>query len=95
MFFICMDGEGIITIEGKECAFKKYDVAFIAPLTTHSILATSDTPLKIMVIISPTGLEERLQAMGIPKTHHDEIAPEAFDSIVGKHNTHGVIRKSE
>src|SRR5690242_17089605 len=50
--FICTDGEGIMTIDGKEISFKKGDVAFIAPQTTHRIQAISDTTLKYMVIVS-------------------------------------------
>jgi hypothetical protein len=46
-----------------------------------------------MVIISPTGLEDRLKLMSIPKVSHTEAAPEGFDSVIGKQETHGVIRK--
>src|SRR5579862_6825047 len=70
--FICLDGEGIITIDGKACVFKKHDVAFLAPHSTHSIQTTSEIPLKLIVIISPTGLEDRLKLMGKPKSNHDE-----------------------
>src|SRR5688572_16958752 len=59
--FICLDGEGIITIDGKEHDFKKHDVAFLAPFSTHSIRTASELPLKFMVVISPTGLEDRLK----------------------------------
>lgn len=90
--FICLEGEGIIIIDGKEHSFKKQDVAFLAPLSKHSICTMSDTPLKFMVVISPTGLEERLKLMGIPKKSIDEPAPAAFDSSIGKAKTHGVIR---
>lgn len=93
--FICLDGEGIITIDGKECPFKKHDVAFLAPLSNHSIQTTSDSPLKFMVIISPTGLEARLKLMGIPKVNRNEIAPDGFGSVIGKQDTHGVIKKAE
>lgn len=87
--FICLDGEGIITIDGKDIPFKKHDVAFLAPLSKHRIRAVSDEPLKFMVVISPTGLEERLKLMGIAKTNLDEVAPDAFDSAIGK--SHGVV----
>src|SRR5690242_2329588 len=33
--FICLEGEGIITIDGVENQFKKHDVAYIAPLSYH------------------------------------------------------------
>lgn len=89
--FVCLDGEGIITIDGVDNQFKKHDVAFIAPLSKHRIHATSEVPLKYMVIISPTGLEERLKLMGIPRENLEEEAPEAFDSVIGKQSTHGVI----
>ena len=89
--FICLEGEGVITIDGKEHSFKKHDVAYIAPLSTHTIRAISEIPLKCMVIISPTGLEDRLKLMGIAKTNKIEEAPEAFDSEIGKQSTHGVI----
>src|SRR3990167_2652149 len=82
--FICLEGEGIITIDGKEHLFKKHDVAFLAPLSEHSIRAISDIPLKYMVIISPTGLEERLKLMGQAKKNHDEEPPQSFDSEIGK-----------
>lgn len=89
--FICLEGEGIITIDGVENQFKKHDVAFLAPFSEHSIRTTSETPLKLMVIISPTGLEDRLKLMGITRADIHEPAPEAFDSAIGKQNTHGVI----
>ena len=44
-----------------------------------------------MVIISPTGLEERLKLMGIPRKKIDECPPESFDSDIGKKITHGVF----
>jgi mannose-6-phosphate isomerase-like protein (cupin superfamily) len=91
--FICLDGEGIITIDGKDFDFRKHDVAFLAPNSTHSIKVTSDVALKFMVIISPTGLEERLKLMGMPRKGCDELAPEQFESVVGKQDTHGVLKK--
>ena len=33
--FICLEGEGVITIDGNEYPFKKHDVAFLAPLSTY------------------------------------------------------------
>jgi quercetin dioxygenase-like cupin family protein len=89
--FICVDGEGTITVDGKEITFKKHDVAFLAPLSKHRIQAISDEPLKFMVVISPTGLEDRLKLMGIAKTSRDETAPDAFDSVIGKGKSHGVV----
>lgn len=89
--FVCLEGEGIITIDGKDNSFKKHDVAFLAPLSKHSIRTTSDSPLKLMVIISPAGLEERLKQMGIPKKDQNEAAPDSFSSEIGKSNSHGVI----
>lgn len=89
--FVCLEGEGIITIDGKESPFKKHDVAFLAPLSEHSIRTTSEVPLKFMTIISPTGLEDRLKLMGISRNSIEEQPPEAFDSAMGKQSTHGVI----
>lgn len=89
--FICLDGEGIITVDGTEFSFKKHDVAYLAPLSIHSIRATSETPLKFMVVISPTGLEDRLKLMGKEKLSPDETQPDSFDSEIGKQNTHGVL----
>ena len=92
--FICLNGEGVITIDGNEHLFKEHDVAFLAPLSIHSIHTTSETPLKFMVIISPTGLEDRLKLMGMPKISLNEIAPEEFNSVIGKQDTHGVTKKT-
>lgn len=89
--FICLDGEGIITIDGEDNAFRQHDVAYLAPNCKHYIRATSDTPLKFMVIISPTGLEDRLKQMGIPKKQNSECPPESFSSEIGKGSSHGVI----
>lgn len=89
--FICLDGEGVMTIDGKESHFKKHDVAYLAPLSKHRVQAISETPLKLMVIISPTGLEDRLKLMGIPRKNLGELPPESFDSEIGKQDTHGVI----
>jgi mannose-6-phosphate isomerase-like protein (cupin superfamily) len=88
--FICLEGEGIMTIDNIEHEFKKHDVAFIAPKITHHIRTISAQSLKYIVVISPTGLEERLKLMGIAKKSNDEAAPESFDSIIGKLHTHGV-----
>jgi quercetin dioxygenase-like cupin family protein len=92
--FICLEGEGVINIDGKTFSFKKHDVAFLAPLSTHHIQNTGETPLKFMVVISPTGLEERLRLMGVPKVSVDEVAPENVELDIGKQSTHGVIKKS-
>ena len=89
--FTCLEGEGVFTIDGKEFSFKPHDVAYIAPLSTHSIRAISDKPLKYIVVISPTGLEERLKLMGISRNSIDEIPPEPFTSAIGKGKSHGVI----
>jgi len=89
--FICLEGKGIITIDEKEFSFEKHDVAFIAPHSMHSIRNISDDTLKFMVVISPTGLEERLKLMGKHKTNKYEAPPEAFNSIIGKKSSHGVI----
>jgi quercetin dioxygenase-like cupin family protein len=91
--FICLEGEGVISIDGVTYPFRKHDVAFLAPLSIHGIKTTSETALKFMVIISPTGLEDRLKQMGIPKESLNESPPEGFSSVIGKQNTHGVIRK--
>lgn len=89
--FICLEGEGIIIFDGEEYPFKKHDVAFVAPLAKHCIRATSDVPLKFMVVISPAGLEDKLKLIGIPRKSIDEQPPEAFDSVIGNRRTHGVI----
>ena len=88
--FICLDGEGILTIDSKEHSFKKHDIAYIAKNSNHSMLSISETPLKFMVIMNPTGLEERLKLMGIPRKNTEETPPEKFESIIGKQSTHGV-----
>lgn len=89
--FICLEGEGIITIEGKDHTFKKHDVAYLAPLDKHRIFNTNDNPLKFMVVISPTGLEDRLKQMGIVKKNSNECSPDSVDPTFGKTKTHGVI----
>jgi len=88
--FICLDGEGIMTIDGKDHSFKQHDVAYVATNSWHRIQATSEIPLKFMVM-APAGLEERLKLMGQPKISIDEAPPEAFDSEIGRQSTHGVI----
>jgi len=90
--FICLDGEGIIMINGKEHAFKQHDIAYIAPLCKHSIKTISEISLKLMVIISPTGLEDRLKMIGIPKTVRNSVAPEKFEFAISNQNTHGVVK---
>lgn len=90
--FICLEGEGIVTVDGQEFIFKKNDVAYVAPLTKHSIRSISETPLKYIVVVSACGLEERLKLMGRLRKSFDEMPPEPFDSEIGKQNTHGVIR---
>ena len=92
--FICLDGAGTITIDGKEMPFKKHDVAYLAPHSYHHIKALSETPLKFMIIITPTGLEERLKLMGIPKKDPNETAPTSFESAIGKQSSHGVKKDS-
>lgn len=87
---ICLDGEGLLTIDGIDHTFKQYDVAYFAPLSKHVIRSVGFKSLKMMVVISPGGLEERLKLMGIAKKD-DEEPPDAFDSVVGKQNSHGVV----
>jgi mannose-6-phosphate isomerase-like protein (cupin superfamily) len=80
--FVCLDGEGVMIIEGVEHVFAKHAVAVVAAGHVHSIKALSHQPLKFMVINSPPGLEERLKLMGIAKSSPDEQAPEAFTSTM-------------
>ncbi len=89
--FICLDGEGTITIDGINYLFKKHDVAYVAPLSKHKICNTGNVTLKFMVIISPTGLEDRLRQMGVEKKSVHEDAPDAVATTTGKTETHGVI----
>lgn len=89
--FICLDGEGIITVDGQDHSFKQHDVAYIATNSRHRVQSISNTTLKYMVVMSPSGLEERLKLMGQPRTSIDETPPEEFDSEIGKQSTHGVI----
>lgn len=89
--FICLDGEGVLTIDGTQHAFKQHDVAYIAQNSNHSMLAVSEKPLKFMVVMNPTGLEERLKLMGIPKKNNTEEPPEAFYSEIATQSTHGVV----
>ena len=90
--FICLEGKGTITIDDKDFLFRQHDVAYIAPYSKHKIRATSDSPLKYMVIISPTGLEERLKLMGIERKSLNEAPPEPFDSNIGRQDTHSFIK---
>lgn len=90
--FICLDGEGCITINGVENSFKKHDVAFIGAGCKHSIKTVSNIALKFIVISSPPGLEERFKLLGIPKSSPNEVPPEAFTSEFAQQNSHGVIR---
>lgn len=91
--FICLEGEGIITLDGKEYAFKPHDVAYVTPPTKHSLRGVSVSPVfKFIAIVTPTGLEERLKLMGIPRKSLTEQPPEPFVTDIAKQNTHGVIR---
>lgn len=63
--FICLEGEGVVTLDGIEHVFKPHDMVYVAPPTKHSIRGVSVEPVfKFMVIVSPPGLEERLKLMG-------------------------------
>ncbi len=90
--FICLEGTGIITLNGQEHSFKAGDIAYIAPSDKHGIRGTSEKPLRFFVVVSPPGLEERLKLMGIPRKNTDEDPPQSFESPIGKQNTHGVVR---
>ena len=78
--FVCLEGEGIMTIDGIEHVFAKHSVALVAAGAVHTIKTLSQEALKFMVVISPPGLEERLKLMGVAKGHPAEPAPEAFSS---------------
>ncbi len=90
--FICLDGEGCITIDGIQHPFEKHSIAFVGAGSKHKIQTLSKDPLKFVVISSPPGLEERFKLIGIPKLNINEEAPEAFTSEFAQQNTHGVIR---
>ena len=92
--FICLDGEGIVTIDGIDHAFKLHDVAYLAPQSKHTIRTTGDKTLKFMVIISPTGLEDRLKMMGNKKLKSTHPHPDSFCSELGQAESHGVILSS-
>jgi len=90
--FICLAGEGIIQLDDKKFKLEPEAVAYVGNNVVHSIRATGNTPLKMMVIITPSGLEERFKLMGKPRNPGDH-APQPFDSSAPA-ESHGV-KKSE
>src|SRR5947207_159054 len=40
--FICLEGEGIITIDSEEYSLKPQDVVYVAPFSKHSLQAISE-----------------------------------------------------
>lgn len=90
--FICLAGEGIIKLDDKEFKLEPEAVAYVGNNVVHSIHATGTTPLKMMVIITPSGLEERFKLMGKPRNLED-IPPQPFESGAAT-ESHGV-KKAE
>lgn len=88
--FICLSGKAIFQINDIDYEFSPEMVAYIGKNTWHSIKATGDEPFRAMVIISPTGLEERLKQMGKPRII-GELPPEPFESL-SLDESHGVKR---
>jgi len=84
--FICLSGEGIFYIDGKPHDFMPESIAYISAGTKHGFKNIGSTPLKVAVIISPGGLEERLRLLGKPKNSDNEFT-EKFTSELGNVNS--------
>ena len=89
--FICLDGEGLIILEDQEYIFVPESVVYVKRGMLHSIKSTGKIALKLMVIMTPSGLEERLKQMGKPRMP-GEKAPLPFDSL-GESESHYVKSK--
>lgn len=88
--FICLSGKAIIEMDDKEHELMPEMIAYIGKKVWHSIKAIGETPFRAMVIISPSGLEERFKQMGKPRKPGD-LPPEPFESLAGPEG-HGVKR---
>lgn len=87
--FIFVGGKGSILADGIEHEVAAGDVVFIGKNIEHSVRASRGVTLRFYVVVSPTGLENRLKEMGKRRTP-GETAPESFESQVGRSETHGV-----
>ena len=77
--FVCLSGEGIITIDGVDHRLCPHTIAYVGRKTKHSLQAIGQNPLQIMVSVSAPGLEERFKQMGRPRSP-GEIPPPPFES---------------
>ena len=91
--FICSAGEGVMTLDGVEHPFLPETVIYVGHGVVHSLCAVGDQPLKMIVSVSSTGLEERLKQMGKPRIS-GELPPGPFESGALS-ESHGVRRDGE
>lgn len=48
-----LEGEGLITLDGKKRVMRKHDYVFIPPGVVHGFINTGTTPLVFLVITTP------------------------------------------
>lgn len=86
--FTILSGNGEMTLDGEVFNIEPETVIYVHNESRHSIRNTGTNPLRFMVVMSPTGLEERFKAMG-PEKNHTENPPEPFTSYQ-RTDSHGV-----
>jgi len=90
--FTILSGSGEILLDDEIYPLQPESVVYVHNESRHSLRNTGNVPLRFMVVITPTGLEDRFKAMG-PEKRLNEVTPEPFDSL--EHNdTHGVKKTS-
>lgn len=90
--FTILSGSGEILLDDEIYPLQPETVIYVHNESRHSLRNTGNVPLRFMVIITPTGLEERFKAMG-PEKKSDETAPTPFDSFE-RNDSYGVKKTS-
>lgn len=88
--FIAIAGQGNFIL-GDEChQFAVGDVVYVPPQTKHGIKNTGNQPLEVMVIISPSALEDRFKLLGRARDVGQK-APSPFPRQALESDAHGII----
>lgn len=79
---ICMEGAGVIEVDGETQPLVPGTSCFVGPGVRHKVINDSDGDLVMAWVIAPGGLDDHLASIGRPRVPGDP-APASFDRLPG------------
>lgn len=92
--FFMLDGALTITIDGEELHIQRGDFVQLPKGSVHTFRNVRQQPAKVLIILSPAGLEKFFDKHGLPMEHKSDPPPPATEEhikdILTNASTYGV-----